>query len=309
MRALLSLLFCRPLWASEWDVNPAAPPPPPFEATEFTMVTFTNVAPCTTIQAVKFRFKDGLAPGSGIHNLCPRDFRTSAGYCEVPGPFGKSVGVEFKGRVTSLDITLLDPGNEDENVTAATRVYLDAGPGQMRNFITTSLTQSSNPGDFYLADDQVTLIEECNFEVSSLTQPDIPAGHFRISFIHYALGLGEVKPYSNGDGLLGSLQPHESLYIDHRLMGEVQPWWHRLGEVVGDIGVSFVTETGGTIQMDTGGTTLSQAPWILSQSCELSAITFFLYGAPDVDVRAARPPRITPHPLALHPAARLVSGG
>ena len=264
--------------ASEFDDEdvPAAPPSPPYDATAFTHVTFFNVGPCTTVLSVQFEFLDRTAPQSGVFTICPPLFQVieeGVQLCRVPGPYGRAVSVTFKGVVTELEITLVDPTDEegDANVTVPTMIQLG---GQKRNFVTSSLHPDSDAA------------EDCRFEVAAPLQPDIPAGHFRASFLHHALGVGNAQPFSNGDGLLGTLAPGERLFYDHRLMGCCDSVQQELGDIV----ISYKTDSGGTVDMLRQGQGFNQAPWFLNATCELSTVLFVLYGAPsdDKDLRVLR---------------------
>jgi len=119
---------------SEFDeVKPFAPPPPPSEATAFTHATFFNVGPCTTVLSVQFEFLDVMAPQSGIFTICPEEYQVieeGVQLCRVPGPYGIGVSVVFKGIVTELLVTLVDPTDEegDSNVTSATMVCPNPRP-------------------------------------------------------------------------------------------------------------------------------------------------------------------------------------
>ena len=255
---------------------PGAPPSPPYDATAFTHVTFFNVGACTTVLGVQFQFEDKEAPQSGLLTRCPLQYQVIEGdnkLCRVPGPYGVAVSVTFNGVVTELEITLVDPTDEegDANVTVPTMIQL---PGQKRNFVTSALTTDSDAA------------EDCRFVVAAINQTDIPAGHFRASFLHHALGVGNAQPFSNGDGLLGTLAPGEGLFHDHRLMGCCDS----LQQELGDIGISFKTDSGGTVDMLRQGQGFNQAPWYLNATCENSTVLFVLYGAPadDKELRVLR---------------------
>lgn len=276
----LRLLLCTlaPLVAaSEDEPTPPGPPAAPIDRDPyfFTTAVFYNVGPCTTIQAVKFTFVDEPAPGSGRETLCPTEFRRlGGGFCDVPGPYSIPVKVVFNGIVKQLDITLLNPSDDDANITNPTRVYLrDSRSSQLRNTISSSMHPDSP-----LVDDGETTF--CSFRVASMDDPsetgDIDDGKFRVIFKHFAHGVGTAQPYSNGDNLLGNLAPSETMQIDHRLMGCCDG----LDRPLDAIGVSFVTQLGGTVQLTDD---VRQAPWLAGSNCERSSITFVLYGAPEVD--------------------------
>ena len=63
------------------------------------------------------------------------------------------------------------------------------------------------------------VVDNCRFRVQATTQPDIPAGHFRAVFSNLAVGVGAAQPFSNGDGLLGTIAPGEEILLDHLIMG------------------------------------------------------------------------------------------
>ena len=113
--------------------------------------------------------------------------------------------------------------------------------------------------------------------------------------------------------LLGTLAPGESLFYDHRLMGCCDSLGQQLGTIPiashnpthsgcrlvhpgghpthpGDIGLSFVTAGGGTVDMLNQGQGFNQQPWYLNETCELSTVLFVLYGAPadEKDLRILR---------------------
>ena len=276
--ALALLCTLAPLVAASEDAPaPPGPPTAPIDRDPyfFTTAVFYNVGPCTTIQAVKFTFVDEAAPGSGRETLCPTEFRRlGGGHCDVPGPYSVPVKVVFNGIVRQLDITLLNPSDDDANITNPMRVYLrDSRSSQLRNTISSSMDPDSP-----LVDDGETTF--CSFRVASMDDPsetgDIDDGKFRVIFKHFAHGVGTAQPYSNGDNLLGNLVPAQTMQIDHRLMGCCDG----LDRPLGAIGVSFVTQLAGTVQLTDDA---RQAPWLAGSNCERSSITFVLYGAPDAN--------------------------
>ena len=91
-------------------------------------ISFFSVGPCAAVAAVKFDFADD------DKDLCPESFRSSLTNwrCHVPGPYGREVHVALGRIVPYLDITLLDPSDDDKNLTSPTRIHLSA---QFRNHI------------------------------------------------------------------------------------------------------------------------------------------------------------------------------
>ena len=190
-------LLCRmaPLVAATEDTP--APPGPPAAPVDrdpylFTTAVFYNVGPCTTIQAVKFTFVDEPAPGSGRETLCPTEFRRlGGGFCDVPGPYSVPVKVVFNGIVRQLDVTLLNPSDDDANITSPTRVYLrDSRSSQLRNTVSSSM----HPDSPLVDDGEATF---CAFRVASMDDPtetgDIADGSFRVLFKHFAHGVGAAQ--------------------------------------------------------------------------------------------------------------------
>ena len=158
-----------------------------------TSVSFFNVGACPSVQAVKFDFSDG-STGGGV-NICPEAFRVvGSPRCQVPGPYGREVFVTLSAHVSYLDITILDPSDDDANLTVPTRVYLAAG--QQRNLVGASVRTG-------------TAAAACTngFHVfSEYAAGPIDQRYFRTVFRHAALDAGGADIVSNGEST-GELAP------------------------------------------------------------------------------------------------------
>lgn len=183
-----------------------------------TTISFFNVGACGVVSAVLFEFKN-------TDNLCAPNFR-SGQFCRVPGPYGRQVYVTLYREVAHLDITLLDPSNDDTNLTSAIRVFL--APKQDRNHIGAYV----RPG---------TLATGCGlgFTVGNLDDAvgEIKPRYFRSMFRHAALGIGSMRVVSNGDSTIGTLGEGEALTIDQLLVSAT--------DMPSAVSISFEAETGG----------------------------------------------------------------
>jgi hypothetical protein len=164
-----------------------------------TSVAFFNVGACSAVAAVKIDFDNSLG-------FCPPAF-VSGSRCHVPGPYGREVFVDFGGAIDQLDITLLNPAEDDVNLTTPFRVFL--APQQRRNFVGVVL----RPGTAALAC-------AAGFTVVS----DGPVGgairtrYFRTLFRHAALDVGSADVVSNGDSTVSTLAEGTSVAIDQARM-------------------------------------------------------------------------------------------
>ena len=213
-----------------------------------TSISFFNVGACTSVAAVKIDF-DG--------EFCPSVFR-SGSRCQVPGPYGREVYVDLIGLVSHIDITLLNPAEDDVNLTTPERVYLSQG--QRRNFVGVYIRRG-------------TLAPECGtgFTVLHVNEDpgDIRARYFRSEFRNAAIDVGAVDVVSNGDSTIATLDEGHSVAIDQLLV--------TADDIPTAVGISFVSAIAGTaaLALPADG---SGRLW--GSTCELAATAFVLYGRP-----------------------------
>jgi hypothetical protein len=167
-----------------------------------TTISFFNAGACSAVSAVIFEFDDP------DRVLCPSNFR-SGRRCKVPGPYGRQTYATLGREISYLDITLLDPSDDDSNLTVATRIYL--APKQKRNHVGASV----RPG---------TLAAACalGFTVGNIdpSAGDIAPRYFRSIFRHAAVGVGAMSVVSNGDSTITSLAPGAAHTLDQMLVSK-----------------------------------------------------------------------------------------
>ena len=262
MRSGLLLVLCGVASAQQAPSLPPSPPPSPPAPPSNTSVSFFNIGACSTVPSVKFSFEDSERSGSAGLLSCPPEFLVpGTSTCHVPGPYGREVFVTLKGDVHFLDITILNPSNDDEVLRPATRVYLSVS--QRRNHVgaavATSVLPSACAGAFELID-----------EAGS---GDIAPGYFRSIFRHAALGLGSARIVSNDDATIDTIEPGESITLDQRLLSA--------SDLPAPVLISFVRASGGASASSTPTDPTEPAKERLwGQTCERASTAFMLFGSP-----------------------------
>ena len=197
--------------ASELDALPPSAPPSPAPSPPAppanTTVSFFNVGACTELPSVKFSFEDEERSGSEGELSCPPSFLVQGTTtCDVPGPYGREVFVNLKGVVEYLDISILNPTEDDKVLLPPTRVYLSR---QKRNHVGVAVLPGHGGAGcataLHIVDDGAA--------------GQIAEGYFRSVFRHAALGTGaSATLVANGDTTIATLTPGQSLPIDQRLV-------------------------------------------------------------------------------------------
>ena len=212
-----------------------------------TTVSFYNVGACGAVGAVKFDFAND-------DDICPSSY-LNGDRCHVPGPYGREVYVSFMGSLNHLDITLLNPSDDDANLTSPTRIYL--APSQRRNHVGASV----RPG---------TLATGCNFgfSVESIDAStfDIAPRYFRSIFRHSALDVGAMRVVSNGDSTIATLSEGDAYSLDQLL---VTP-----EDMPVPVGISFASPVSGAAAQSDA----SERLW--GSTCQLTSSAFVLFGRP-----------------------------
>ena len=231
-----------------------------------TSISFFNVGACAAVAAVKIEIMNG-------RDVCPPAY--ASGYrCYVPGPYGREVHVEFGGRLEFLDITLLNPAEDDVNLTTPLRVPVS--PSQRRNFVGVVLKAG-------------TLPLSCAFGFTVVSNArnggDIRPRYFRSDFYHAALDVGSADVISNGDSTITTLSEGASTAIDQLLVTAL--------DMPAPVGISFATALGGTAAYASGavvpGGGAAAADRLWGSTCEMSATGFVLYGRPpDIPLQVLR---------------------
>jgi hypothetical protein len=215
-----------------------------------TSISFYNVGACSAVAAVKFDFDDPLG-------LCPSVFQTQdKKRCHVPGPYGREVFINLWGVVDHLVITVLDPSDDDANLTAPTRISL--APTQRRNLVGASV----RPGvpatgcalGFTLASDAA---------ISS----DVAPTYFRSVFHHLANGVGAAKIVSNGDSTIGELAPGQVYRLDQKLV--------TAADMPDPVRILYESVATGAVLAQSAESTR-----LWGSTCERAATAFVLYGRP-----------------------------
>ena len=242
---------------------PAIPPPSPPAPPSNTTISFFNAGSCSQVPSAKFSFPDEPRSGSAGELSCPDSLRvtgSSTPTCEVPGPYGREIFVTLSGAVPYLDITILNPADDDAVIAPATRIYLSTT--QRRNHIGAVIRVG-------------TPAASCsnNFQVIRLASSSAPIapGYFRSIFHHAAIGVGSAELFSNGDSNIATLAHGESLTIDQRLI--------TAADVPSPVVISYQTQAG------SGATSVPTHPEdparerLWGSTCEMASTAFVLFGS------------------------------
>ena len=200
------------------------------ESSGNTTISFFNVGACAAVAAVKIEFRNV----GGLNGICPRTYRASGGRCHIPGPYGREVYISLWGTVSYLDITLLNPAEDDVNLTTPERVYIS--PDQRRNFVGIYVRPGSTP---LTCGSGFTVLSD-GFDAG-----DVAPGYFRSVFRNAALDVGSADVISNQDSTITTLQEAQSFAIDQLLV--------TTQDMPNPVGISFATENAGTAVYVPGG--------------------------------------------------------
>ena len=231
------------------------------ESSGNTTISFFNVGACAAVAAVKIEFRNV----GGLNGICPRTYRASGGRCHIPGPYGREVYISLWGTVSYLDITLLNPAEDDVNLTTPERVYIS--PDQRRNFVGIYVRPGSTP---LTCGSGFTVLSD-GFDAG-----DVAPGYFRSVFRNAALDVGSADVISNQDSTITTLQEAQSFAIDQLLV--------TTQDMPNPVGISFATENAGTAVYVPGGNLPAgavTAPIVARRwgsTCERTATGFVLYG-------------------------------
>jgi hypothetical protein len=223
-----------------------------------------------------FDFADVHAPGSGSEPICPERYKVSVqdgqltlDRCRVPGAYGRTaVAVEFGGQVSNLSITLLNPSDEDAQLTAPQLVHLSFM--QKRNLIGAVLRRplvGSCTSAFEL------MLEEGVGQDMAAT--DIRTGYFQLSFRNQAFPDGSATVIANEENRVAAVDAGGAYVTDHRLVGAE--------DMPSPVVISM------NLSLPAGGVYGAVAdPYRWDQICMQSTTAFILFGlAGDTDLNYA----------------------